>query len=137
MSQFVRLLLLAPTAFAPLLSLIVVAPAHASSESWVKVSEDYACVRTVTREPKKLVCKRLGTGASEAGKVVDLTQVREASAVDEVTTPKDDLPDTFELTDEESDASVALFGCDCPACVRSLRKLRSLTSSARFEPRVC
>jgi hypothetical protein len=26
----------------------------------------------------------------------------------------------------ESDAAVALFGCDCPACMNSLRQLRNL-----------
>ncbi|MBF2027882.1 MAG: hypothetical protein IGS48_14150 [Oscillatoriales cyanobacterium C42_A2020_001] len=128
MSQFFRLLLLAPTAFAPLLSLLVVSPAHAGSESWVPVSENYACMRTATREPKKLVCKRLGAGSSETGRVIDLTQARDAASVDDINSPNGELPDTFELTDEESNASVALFGCDCPACVRSLRQLRSLAS---------
>lgn len=34
-------------------------------------------------------------------------------------------PDTFiNFTDEESDGAIALFGCDCPACIRSLRQLR-------------
>ena len=128
MSQFVRLLLLAPTAFAPLFSLMVTSPVRAGAESWVPVSENYACMRTVTREPKKLVCKRLGAGGAETGRVIDLTQARDATSVDDMKLPNGELPDTFELTDEESDASVALFGCDCPACVRSLRQLRNLTS---------
>ena len=36
-----------------------------------------------------------------------------------------ELPE-LEFTDEESDASVALFGCDCPACLNALRQIRGL-----------
>ncbi|MBW4634942.1 MAG: hypothetical protein KME30_24465 [Iphinoe sp. HA4291-MV1] len=28
------------------------------------------------------------------------------------------------FTEEESDAAIQLFGCDCPACINSLRQLR-------------
>jgi hypothetical protein len=36
-------------------------------------------------------------------------------------------PDGFiNFSDEESDAAAQLFGCDCPACIRSLRQLRTL-----------
>jgi hypothetical protein len=31
------------------------------------------------------------------------------------------------FTDEESEAAAALFGCDCPACLRSLRQLRMMS----------
>lgn len=37
----------------------------------------------------------------------------------------DELPE-LEFTDAESDASVALFGCDCPACLNALRQIRGL-----------
>lgn len=36
-----------------------------------------------------------------------------------------ELPE-LEFTDEESDASVSLFGCDCPACLNALRQIRGL-----------
>ncbi len=32
----------------------------------------------------------------------------------------------MDFTEEESDAAVALFGCDCPVCMNSLRQLRGL-----------
>ncbi|ARV61539.1 hypothetical protein BZZ01_25510 [Nostocales cyanobacterium HT-58-2] len=31
---------------------------------------------------------------------------------------------SLEFTEEESDAAIQLFGCDCPACINSLRQLR-------------
>lgn len=35
----------------------------------------------------------------------------------------------MDFTAAESDAAVALFGCDCPPCIRSLRQLQSQTFS--------
>jgi hypothetical protein len=36
-------------------------------------------------------------------------------------------PDAFvNFSDKESDDAVAMFGCDCPACIRSLRQLRAM-----------
>jgi hypothetical protein len=35
-----------------------------------------------------------------------------------------------EFTDEESDAAVAKFGCDCPACIRAIKQIRVFTSTA-------
>lgn len=37
----------------------------------------------------------------------------------------DQLPQ-LEFTEEESDASIALFGCDCPSCLNALRQIRGL-----------
>lgn len=41
----------------------------------------------------------------------------------------DELPE-LEFTEEESDASVTLFGCDCPACLNALRQIRGLPPMA-------
>jgi hypothetical protein len=32
----------------------------------------------------------------------------------------------LDFSEEESDAAAALFGCDCQACINSLRQLRGL-----------
>jgi hypothetical protein len=31
---------------------------------------------------------------------------------------------TLAFTEEESDRAIQLFGCDCPACINSLRQLQ-------------
>ncbi|WP_404787049.1 hypothetical protein [Altericista sp. CCNU0014] len=36
-----------------------------------------------------------------------------------------------DFSDAESDAAVQLFGCDCPACIRSLRQLHAQSLSQR------
>ncbi len=129
MSQLLKFLLFAPTVASSVLSLAVfVQPAHADAEKWVPVSENLACVRTFTREPKKLTCKRLNTQAESTPQVIDLEAEREKANYVDDRLPNGEFPDTFEMTDDESNAAVALFGCDCPTCVRAIRHLRSLSA---------
>lgn len=123
MNQFLRLLLLSPATFASVVSLIMVQPVQASKPAWVKVSQDTACLRAADLTVKQFTCKRV---ASASARVFDITQsaasVRDTAEIDDVTAT------SFDMSEEESDTTVALFGCDCPACVRSLRQLRSLLS---------
>lgn len=46
-------------------------------------------------------------------------------------TPIDDYP-MMDFTIEESDAAVALFGCDCPPCINALRQLRTQAFTQSF-----
>jgi hypothetical protein len=32
----------------------------------------------------------------------------------------------LDFTEEESDAAIAIFGCDCPVCVNAIRQMRGL-----------
>lgn len=123
MNQFLRLLLLSPATFASVVSLIMVQPVQASKPAWVKVSQETTCLRAATSTATQFTCKRVN---SEAVKVFDITQSA-AAARDEIEI-EDVTATSFDMTVEESDATVALFGCDCPACVRSLRQLRSMLS---------
>jgi hypothetical protein len=67
----------------------------------------------------KLVCeKRSKLEVSPQTKPVDY-------ATDYQTSPLE-----FKFTDEESNAAIALFGCDCPACINSLRGLRTMSTTA-------
>jgi hypothetical protein len=34
-----------------------------------------------------------------------------------------------EFTDAESDAAIAKFGCDCPACIRAIKQIRVFTGT--------
>lgn len=123
MNQFLRLLLLSPATFASVVSLMMVQPTQASKPAWVKVSEETTCLRAAAHTETQFTCKRV---TSVAAKVFDITQsaasVRDAAEIDDVTAT------SFDMSEEESDATIALFGCDCPACVRSLRQLRSMLS---------
>jgi len=52
------------------------------------------------------------------------------AAIPTATPTDDDL--MMDFTIEESDAAVALFGCDCPPCINALRQLRNQTLSQSF-----
>lgn len=123
MNQFLRLLLLSPATFASVVSLIMVQPVQANKPAWVQISKETTCLRAATSTATKFTCKRV---ASDTAKVFDITQspqrVKDAVEIDDVTAT------SFDMTVEESDATIALFGCDCPGCVRSLRQLRSMLS---------
>lgn len=130
MNQFFKLLLLAPSAFAPVLSVMMTASSvHANTDRWVPVTKDYSCTRIVNH-PKRVACKRINANAAEPKVIIDLNNpsVKSLGTVNSAAQEPLDDPDSFEFTDEESDASVALFGCDCPACIRSLRNLLNAMS---------
>jgi len=40
--------------------------------------------------------------------------------------PADEQVAMLDFSEEESDAAVAMFGCDCPTCINSLRQLRGV-----------
>ena len=62
-----------------------------------------------------LVCEKVST-LKNAPKVRPVDY-----ATDHLTSPAE-----FNFSEEESNASIALFGCDCPLCINSLRTLRTM-----------
>lgn len=66
-----------------------------------------------------LVCSR----------VDKILSVKAAPPVDLASNPQDS-PVKFEFSDDESNAAIALFGCDCPLCINSLRNLRTIAAQA-------
>lgn len=82
---------------------------------------------TVDSTPRQFTCGRKATVAV-ATPSVGCTRLRRNSTPN-VNGQKGLLPNEvpeLEFTDEESDASVTLFGCDCPACLNALRQIRGL-----------
>ncbi len=66
-----------------------------------------------------LVCSR----------VDKILAVKAAAPIDLASNPQTS-PLNFEFSDAESNAAIALFGCDCPKCINSLRNLRSIAANA-------
>jgi hypothetical protein len=62
-----------------------------------------------------LVCEKIST----------LKDAPKVEPVDYATDPHHS-PAEFKFSEEESDAAIALFGCDCPLCLNSLRMLRTM-----------
>jgi hypothetical protein len=111
MKRFLLLFLSAPTVLSTILPLVTATePALAAGKTQGKPSE--FCVNTHSR----LICVK----SSQIGKGNTPRSVLIARAEAEARDP-----DAFvNFNEEESDAAAAMFGCDCPACIRSLRQLR-------------
>jgi hypothetical protein len=109
MKRFLLLFLSAPTVLSVILPIVTAtAPALAAGTLG---TEAKFCVNAHAR----LVCVKSSQLASNTPNP-SLIAKAEAQAKD---------PDAFvNFNDEESDAAAAMFGCDCPACIRSLRQLR-------------
>lgn len=110
MKRFLLLFLSAPTVLSTILPLVAnTAPAVAAGVT--KTQDGKFCIDAHAR----LVCVKSSQIASNTPKA-SLIAKAQAEARN---------PDAFvNFTDEESDEAIAVFGCDCPACIRSLRQLR-------------
>ncbi|HLO89083.1 MAG TPA: hypothetical protein VK203_29315 [Nostocaceae cyanobacterium] len=113
--KLILALLSSSTIFTSLLStLAIVNPAHAA-EKLLYTRDGRACI-THPHGSTSFVCIRASQAASVPNSVPSLT-----TATVETTDEKIAMLD---FTEEESDAAIDLFGCDCAYCVNILRQLR-------------
>jgi hypothetical protein len=66
--------------------------------------KDFICIRDTERDPKAASVPRSSMVVSSK--------------------PSDDNVAELDFTDEESEAAIRIFKCDCPYCINSLRQLR-------------
>ena len=113
MKRFLLLFLSAPTVLSIILPIVTNAqPALAGGTK--PGMPDKFCVNAHAR----LVCVKSSQLASSNTPKSTLIAKAQAEAKN---------PDAFiNFSDEESDGAIAVFGCDCPACIRSLRTLRTM-----------
>ena len=109
MKRFLLLFLSAPTVLSAILPIVTnAAPALAAETT---SNQAKFCVNAHAR----LVCVKSSQLASNTPQSSLIAKAQAEGR----------NPDTFvNFNDEESDGAIALFGCDCPACIRSLRQLR-------------
>jgi hypothetical protein len=88
------------------------------SDPMLNINEAQVCVMS-THSRFNLVCERVNQIAnqSEIGQPVD-------QALDPQVSPHEMV-----FSDDESNAAIALFGCDCPTCLNALRSLRLMAVS--------
>ncbi len=111
--KFALTLLSSPALFASMVSMVVMTqPAQANQ---VINQGNLACMRSPHSVQRQFVCER----KSDVGTVTATQRTVEVQAqANEITELK--------FTDEESDTAIALFGCDCPSCLNSLRQMRNM-----------
>ena len=115
MNRLFLTLLVSPTLFGSLMSLSAIAQnAQSIGETPAQSADSPRCVRSP--HTQRLSCVRLPakTAASNSKQTIGWQS------------PDGQPVAMMDFTEEESDAAVALFGCDCPVCMNSLRQLRGL-----------
>jgi hypothetical protein len=88
------------------------------SDPMLDINEPQVCVMS-THSRFNLVCSRSQPIAQQA----EIGQ-----PIDQATDPESS-PEEFVFSDQESNAAIALFGCDCPTCLNALRSLRLMAIS--------
>jgi hypothetical protein len=99
-------------------TLMVFHPAHASTSITQRLmhTEDGRTCITNPHGQKDFVCIR------DSERKKPYTSSARSSTI--VTSISDKDIAMLNFTDEESDAAIKLFNCDCPLCINSLRQLR-------------
>ncbi|MEG4045676.1 hypothetical protein [Microcoleus sp. Pol17_C1] len=113
MNRLLLTLLVSPTLFGSVMSLSAIANPAQIGETPSQSAESPQCVPSP--HTQRLTCVRLPAKAAANSKVRISWQ-----------RPADEQVAMLDFSEEESDAAVAMFGCDCPTCINSLRQLRGV-----------
>lgn len=114
--KFILSLLASPTIFTSLMSVVaVVSPAHAASPV-IRFKDGTACIHHPHVSYDKFVCTRV------AQKDID-PRYASSSKFNAVNSSSERVA-SLKFSDSDSDAAIAVFGCDCPYCQNALRALR-------------
>lgn len=121
--KFILILLSSSTVFTSLMStLSVISPAHAVEarleQKLIHTRDNKTCI-TNPHGHHNFICIRDSERSPGAKPVVSQTVVTGASNTNVA---------MLDFTEEESDAAIKLFGCDCPYCLNSLRQLKGAGS---------
>jgi hypothetical protein len=109
-------LLASPTIFTSLMSILgLFSPVHAASPV-LRLQDGQACIRHPHISYDKFVCTRVARKDVDP-RYASTSQFNAANASSEKVA-------SLNFTEADSDAAIAIFGCDCPYCMNSLRALR-------------
>lgn len=118
MKKLLLALLSSPALFASIMPVLVMANHANAAELTITgpKNREHACVKNP--HGTNLICVRVKQ-AADAASPAPATTVRSQQ-------PSDNKAPMLDISEKESDEAIALFGCDCPACVNALRALRGL-----------
>ncbi|NJM23528.1 MAG: hypothetical protein HC907_35320 [Richelia sp. SM1_7_0] len=115
-----------PLAFISLGSLLMtgkIAVASEAAKNVQPVERPDATVTPVSAESQRACVKHSKLGKFFCANAHQLSHIKKGSPqIDEV---EKDQKALLQVTDEESDAAVNMFGCDCVASINCLRRLRN------------
>ncbi|MBW4503775.1 MAG: hypothetical protein KME57_30500 [Scytonema hyalinum WJT4-NPBG1] len=112
--KFVLTLLSSPVLFASMLSLAMMTQPARANQTVNPAANNLSCVRSPHQANPSPTCTRV---KNTAGSSVEFAapQGDQNKAAGEL-----------KFTDEESEAAVAKYGCDCVACINGIRQMRGL-----------
>jgi len=114
MNRLLLTLLVSPTLFGSVMSLSAIANPAQIGETPSQSADSTKCVRSP--HTQRLSCVRVPVKTAAANSQPKISWQR----------PADEQVAMLDFTEEESDAAVAMFGCDCQVCINSLRQLRGV-----------
>jgi hypothetical protein len=114
MNRLLLTLLVSPTLFGSVMSLSAIANPAQIGETPSQSADSPKCVPSP--HTQRLTCVRLPAKTAAANSKPRISWQR----------PDDQQVAMLDFSEEESDAAVAMFGCDCPTCLNILRQLRGV-----------
>ncbi|MBF2064721.1 MAG: hypothetical protein IGS39_09915 [Calothrix sp. C42_A2020_038] len=120
--KFFLTLLSSPVLFASVASIMITTPAQANPAIH---QNSLDCTRSPQAKQHMFVCERRNTKINASEQKI-ATAYPQPELIQQAPNQMSELA----FTDEESDTAIQLFGCDCPACLNSLRQLRGMSQMA-------
>ncbi|GAA6622246.1 hypothetical protein [Scytonema sp. NUACC26] len=119
--KFALTLLSSPVLFSSVLSLVMMTQPARASETLNSPGTQTSCVKNPHAPTPKLVCMKVNKVA-QAPSTRSSVEFAASTGGQNQQNPSAE----FNFTEEESDTAVAMFGCDCPACINAVRQMRGL-----------
>lgn len=114
--RFILSLLASPTVFTTFMSILgVVNPAHAATPV-IRFKDGTACIRHPHIAYNKFACTRVSQTQIDP-RYATSSKFNAANSSSEKVA-------SLTFSESDSDAAIAVFGCDCPYCQNALRALR-------------
>jgi hypothetical protein len=114
--KFILSLFASPTVFTSLMSVLgVMTPAHAATPV-IRLNDGTACIRHPHIAYNQFACTRVSQRQIDP-RYATSSKFNAANSSSEKVA-------SLTFSENDSDAAIAVFGCDCPYCQNALRALR-------------